>query len=164
MTEYIDDEDHTLTPVFIPPAIVLLVNLCLSFKEVVKSSTWIANGMSLITPALSTCTVTGTCSSFYISTLSSFLSAFGISIVDMSSFLAPLTAGLLSVNLYSIYYTKRSVFYGPFIVAFISSILIVISSIYHELEFPFLYLGNISIIGSVLWNNYAIKKENQQLP
>lgn len=92
LTEYIDDEDNSLTPVFIPPAIVLFVNLCVSFKQVIYGSTWIANGISLITPALSTCTVTGTCNSFYISTLSSFLSAFGISVVDMSSFLAPITA------------------------------------------------------------------------
>jgi hypothetical protein len=163
-TEFMDDDHSTLTPVFVPILLALLLHIAISFKEVVLSSSWVASGMSLITPALSTCTVSGACSSFYISTLSSFFSAFGISVIDMSSFLAPLTGFLLSITLYSIYYTRKTILFAPFWLATFSSALIIFTQLNHEWEFPLLYIGNLLIIVSVVWNNRLIKVENHQVP
>jgi hypothetical protein len=94
----------------------------------------------------------GACNSFYISTLSAFFSAFGISISHYIHYLNFLCVILLFFSLLSLYSVKNSWKYGPFISTFIGAVMVFWDLFIHDLD-VLSYVGNIIIIASAFWNN-----------
>jgi chromate transport protein ChrA len=100
--------------------------------------------------------MSGGCSSFYASTLTSLVSAFGITVLDLTHVLVPVAFVLVGKTLYSIYYSTISLTYPPLLVALAGAVLITLSHcVTHEVLL--LYSGNLVLIGGVLWNNKQIK-------
>ena len=99
---------------------------------------------------------TGACSSIYISTISAFFSAFGITIVDWLPYIRYSAFIFILVSVFSLYSAKKSLLYGPFIISLIGSIMIVVSLLFLETNY-LLYGGNILMIFAA-YRNAKINK------
>ena len=134
----------------------------LKFKEYEKeknNSTIIAFITSLLSPALTyfsnmmiICSG-GACTQIYISTITSILGAFGVTLSEISKYMFPITCVLLGVSLISLYIKKREILHKPFLLGVFSSILIILGK-YFEKSFlsKFVYPGNILMIIAAIWN------------
>jgi hypothetical protein len=140
----------SLIPIFM---IFLLHSVCRVLQE---PPMFVTPMLNLLSPPLAVCTMSGSCSSFYISVVSSFFGAFGSSVVDFFVVLRPLTYLLLLVTLVSVYSTRRSFLALPFILALIACLVIIAGEIFEV--FLALLVGNIVLVATVLWNNRLLKQ------
>jgi len=85
------------------------------------------------------------------STITSILGAFGVTISDFSEYLFPVTLILLGVSLFSLYIKKKRLTHLPFLLGVLSTGLIILSHFVESLWFM-LYVGNVSMIGAAIWN------------
>ena len=134
----------------------------LKLKEYEKeknNSTIIAFITSLLSPALTyfsnmmiICSG-GACTQIYISTITSILGAFGVTLSEISKYMFPITCVLLGVSLISLYIKKREILHKPFLLGVFSAILIILGK-YFEKSFlsKFVYPGNILMIVAAIWN------------
>jgi hypothetical protein len=114
---------------------------------------------SLITPALTylsnmmiICN-SGVCTQVYMSTITSLLGAFGVSLSNLSEYLLPVTVVLLGISLFSLYIKKKSLTHGPFLLGVFSSALIILSYVFEKTKLYYLiYPGNILMIAAAIWN------------
>ena len=129
------------------------------YKKEKNNSAVIAFITSLISPALTyfsnmmiICSG-GACTQIYISTITSILGAFGVTLVEISKYMFPITCVLLGVSLISLYIKKREILHKPFLLGVFSSILIILGK-YFEKSFlsKFVYPGNILMIIAAIWN------------
>jgi len=157
LAEMLDWDSDSVTGVFIPIFFVLAMHLTISLYQSTSLRYALALGLNFVTPALNVCTMSGGCSSFYASTLTSLLSAFGITVLDLTHILVPVTLCLLSATLYSIYYTQRKLTYPPLLIASTGAFLILMSHVVTG-DGVSLYSGNIALVAGVLWNNKLIKE------
>ena len=134
----------------------------LKLKEYQKeknNSTIIAFITSLLSPALTyfsnmmiICSG-GACTQIYISTITSILGAFGVTLSEISKYMFPITCVLLGVSLIPLYIKKREFLHKPFLLGVFSAILIILGK-YFEKSFlnKFVYPGNILMIVAAIWN------------
>ena len=129
------------------------------YKNEKNNSAIIAFITSLISPALTyfsnmmiICSG-GACTQIYISTITSILGAFGVTLSEISKYMFPITCVLLGVSLISLYIKKREILHKPFLLGVFSSILIILGK-YFEKSFlsKFVYTGNILMIIAAIWN------------
>lgn len=93
----------------------------------------------------------GACSSIYVSTITAFFSAIGISLtwikyIKYSAFC------FIFISLFSLYSSKKSLFYKPFMISLLGSLIIVINLCFYESYF-LLFGGNGLMIGAAFWNS-----------
>ena len=129
------------------------------YKKEKNNSAVIAFITSLISPALTyfsnmmiICSG-GACTQIYISTITSILGAFGVTLSEISKYMFPITCVLLGVSLISLYIKKREILHKPFLLGVFSAILIILGK-YFEKSFlsKFVYPGNILMIIAAIWN------------
>ena len=106
----------------------------LKLKEYQKeknNSTIIAFITSLLSPALTyfsnmmiICSG-GACTQIYISTITSILGAFGVTLSEISKYMFPITCVLLGVSLISLYIKKREFLHNPFLLVVFSVMIII---------------------------------------
>ena len=129
------------------------------YKTEKNNSAVIAFITSLISPALTyfsnmmiICSG-GACTQIYISTITSILGAFGVTLSEISKYMFPIPCVLLGVSLISLYIKKREILHKPFLLGVFSSILIILGK-YFEKSFlsKFVYPGNILMIIAAIWN------------
>ena len=129
------------------------------YQKEKNNSTIIAFITSLLSPALTyfsnmmiICSG-GACTQIYISTITSILGAFGVTLSEISKYMFPITCVLLGVSLISLYIKKREILHKPFLLGVFSSILIILGK-YFEKSFlsKFVYPGNILMIIAAIWN------------
>ena len=139
-----------------------------SSSEKINIFTILMNSIFSILGNTMTICSSGACNSIYISTLSAFFSAFGITIVDWLPYLRYSAIVFILISIFSLYSAKKSLIYAPFLVCLVGSILILSSMFYFENSY-LLYIGNILMIGAAIRNakvNKAgfgkakLKKEN----
>ena len=93
----------------------------------------------------------GACNSFYISTISAFFAAFGVSVTHFIHYLNYLCVVLLLFSLISLYSVKNSWKYGPFLVTLIGASMIFCDMFIIDLN-VLNYIGNAKVIGAAIWN------------
>ena len=129
------------------------------YQKEKNNSTIIAFITSLLSPALTyfsnmmiICSG-GACTQIYISTITSILGAFGVTLSEISKYMFPITCVLLGVSLISLYIKKREFLHKPFLLGVFSAILIILGK-YFEKSFlnKFVYPGNILMIVAAIWN------------
>ena len=131
-------------------------------KEVQKeksNSIIIAFITSLISPALTyfsnmmiICSG-GACTQIYISTITSILGAFGVTLSEISKYMFPITCILLGISLISLYIKKREIMHKPFLLGVFSSIIILLGKYYEKTALnKLVYPGNILMIIASIWN------------
>lgn len=152
--ESLDSDFESIGPVLIPLFIILLLHS--SCRVLQEPPPLLAPILNVIAPAMTVCTINGTCSSMYISIFSSLFSAFGASVADLISILHPLTYLLLFLTILSLYYAKHSVRYPPFLLGVVSSILILVGQFFDI--FLIILLSNAMLVGAVLWNNKMLRQ------
>ena len=134
----------------------------LKFKESKKeknNSIAIAFITSLISPALTyfsnmmiICSG-GACTQIYISTITSILGAFGVTLSELTKYMFPITCVLLGVSLISLYIKKRDILHKPFLLGVFSAIIIIIGKYFEKTKLnKLVYPGNILMIVAAIWN------------
>ena len=95
----------------------------------------------------------GACTQIYISTITSILGAFGVTLSEISKYMFPITCILLGISLLSLYIKKKKIFHPPFLLGVFSSILIILGKYYEKTVLSkFVLPGNILMIISAIWN------------
>lgn len=92
----------------------------------------------------------GVCTQFYLSTLTSILGAFGITISNISSYLFPITLIMLVVSNISLYIKRKKFTHPPFLLGLLSTFLIILSKVLDESILN--YIGSITMIIAAIWN------------
>ena len=113
--------------------------------------------LSPVVTYLSTLTVVcsgGACSQIYVSTITSLLGAFGVSLSNLSKFMFPITLVLIVFSLVSLYVKRRKLTHGPFLLGIVGAIFIIFGQIFNG-SFTgkvVSYIGNAVMIGAAVWN------------
>ena len=94
----------------------------------------------------------GVCTQFYLSTLTSLLGAFGISVSHISTYLFPITIIMLIISNISLYIKRKKLTYPPFLLGLFSTLLIIISKLFEESFWWMNYLGSVLMIIAAIWN------------
>ena len=95
----------------------------------------------------------GACTQIYISTITSILGAFGVTLSEISKYMFPITCILLGISLLSLYIKKKKILHPPFLLGLFSSILIILGKYYEKTVLSkFVLPGNILMIISAIWN------------
>lgn len=95
----------------------------------------------------------GACSQIYISTITSILGAFGVTLSEISKYLFPLTCVLLGISLLSLYIKRKKILHGPFLLGIFSSVIIILGKYYEKTKLSkMVYPGNILMIIAAIWN------------
>ena len=95
----------------------------------------------------------GACTQIYISTITSILGAFGVTLSELTKYMFPITCVLLGVSLISLYIKKRDILHKPFLLGFFSAILIIIGKYFEKTKLnKLVYPGNILMIVAAIWN------------
>lgn len=95
----------------------------------------------------------GACTQIYISTITSLLGAFGITLSNISQYLFPITCVLLSISLFSLFIKKKKWTHKPFLLGVFSAILILLGKYNSNSKLRFaIYFGNIQMIIAAIWN------------
>ena len=95
----------------------------------------------------------GACTQIYISTITSILGAFGVTLSEISKYMFPITCILLGISLLSLYIKKKKILHPPFLLGVFSSILIILGKYYEKTVLSnFVLPGNILMIISAIWN------------
>jgi len=100
----------------------------------------------------------GACRSFYVSTLSTFFSAFGIPIFEYLHYLNFVAVLFIGINLFSMYTIKKSLLYVPFFLSLFGSILVLTDMFIIDLDY-LTYIGNFVIILAAILNIKMRKKK-----
>ena len=128
-------------------------------KKEKNNSIAIAFITSLISPALTyfsnmmiICSG-GACTQIYISTITSILGAFGVTLSELTKYMFPITCVLLGVSLISLYIKKRDILHKPFLLGVFSAIIIIIGKYFEKTRLnKLVYPGNILMIVAAIWN------------
>ena len=128
-------------------------------KKEKNNSIIIAFITSLISPALTyvsnmmiICSG-GACTQIYISTITSILGAFGVTLSEISKYMFPITCVLLGVSLISLYIKKREILHRPFLLGLFSAAMIILGKYFEKTWLSKLvYPGNILMIIAAIWN------------
>ena len=128
-------------------------------KKEKNNSIIIAFITSLISPALTyvsnmmiICSG-GACTQIYISTITSILGAFGVTLSEISKYMFPITCVLLGVSLISLYIKKREILHKPFLLGLFSAVMIILGKYFEKTWLSKLvYPGNILMIIAAIWN------------
>ena len=128
-------------------------------KKEKNNSIAIAFITSLISPALTyfsnmmiICSG-GACTQIYISTITSILGAFGVTLSELTKYMFPITCVLLGVSLISLYIKKRDILHKPFLLGVFSAIIIIIGKYFEKTKLnKLVYPGNILMIVAAIWN------------
>lgn len=126
-----------------------------------------ATGLTTVFNALTQTTTTlcanGQCFTIYSNTISSNLAAFGVSVTGINTYLIPLCCCLLTYSIWSVYKTKRSLTYKPFIMSVVGAVLIVVDNFIlgdtlklHNIPS---WIGNGLLIGAALWSGRDSAKD-----
>ena len=99
----------------------------------------------------------GACSSIYVSTITAFFSAIGISLTWIS-YIKYTALMFILISLFSLYSSKKNIFYKPFLLSFLGSVFILINLIFYE-SYYLLFGGNELMIVAAFWNS-KINKAN----
>ena len=107
----------------------------------------------------------GACSSVYVSAITSFFSAFGISITTWLPYIKYSTFGLILFSLLSLYSGLiiiilkimliaggKRLKYPPLLLGFGGSIAVGYHIIFDPNSFTYIVLGNVAIIAAAIWN------------
>ena len=95
----------------------------------------------------------GACTQIYISTITSILGAFGVTLSELTKYMFPITCVLLGVSLISLYIKKRDILHKPFLLGVFSAILIIIGKYFEKTKLnKLVYPGNILMIVAAIWN------------
>ena len=95
----------------------------------------------------------GACTQIYISTITSILGAFGVTLSEISKYMFPLTCILLGVSLLSLFIKRKKFMHGPFLLGVFASIIILLSKYYEKTKLnKLIYPGNILMIIAAIWN------------
>ena len=95
----------------------------------------------------------GACTQIYISTITSILGAFGVTLSEISKYMFPITCVLLGVSLISLYIKKREILHKPFLLGVFSSLLIILGKYFEKTWLnKLVYPGNILMIIAAIWN------------
>lgn len=95
----------------------------------------------------------GACTQIYISTITSILGAFGVTLSEISRYMFPITCVLLGVSLLSLYIKRKKILHGPFLLGVFSSIIIILGKYYEKTKLnKLVYPGNILMIIAAIWN------------
>ena len=95
----------------------------------------------------------GACTQIYISTITSILGAFGVTLSEISKYMFPITCILLGISLLSLYIKKKKILHPPFLLGVFSSIFIILGKYYEKtILSKFVLPGNILMIISAIWN------------
>ena len=114
---------------------------------------------SLISPALTyfsnmmiVCSG-GACTQIYISTITSILGAFGVTLSEITKYMFPITCVLLGVSLISLYIKKREILHKPFLLGVFSAMMIILGKYFEKTMLnKLVYPGNILMIIAAIWN------------
>ena len=128
-------------------------------KKEKNNSIIIAFITSLISPALTylsnmmiICSG-GACTQIYISTITSILGAFGVTLSEITKYMFPITCVLLGVSLISLYIKKRDLLHKPFLLGVFSAVIIIIGKYFEKTRLnKLVYPGNILMIIAAIWN------------
>ena len=134
----------------------------LKLKEEIKEgnkSIFLAFASSLLAPILTyfsnmliICSG-GACTQIYISTITSILGAFGVTLSEISKYMFPITCVLLGISLLSLYIKRRNFFHPPFLLGLFSSIIILLGKYYEKTILnKLVMIGNILMIVAAIWN------------
>ena len=95
----------------------------------------------------------GACTQIYISTITSILGAFGVTLSEISKYMFPITCVLLGVSLISLYIKKREILHKPFLLGVFSSLMIILGKYFEKTWLSKLvYPGNLLMIIAAIWN------------
>lgn len=161
----ISSQDYSTTHLYILVFLFFVVYLIYSVmisSLAPKENTWdnnekinivsiLMNSLFSILGNTMTICSTGACTSIYVSTISTFFSAFGITIVDWLPYLKYSALIFILISIFSLYSARKSLIYMPFIVCVIGSTLIILSIFQFDNNYM-LYSGNILMIIAAIWN------------
>jgi len=94
----------------------------------------------------------GMCYTIYISNLTSFFGVFGVSVIDLSDLMKPLTVLFVSISLISLFARERKILYPPFLLGVVGAILVLVNE-FLEIHRGMMYAGNGMLIGGAIWNS-----------
>ena len=95
----------------------------------------------------------GACTQIYMSTITSLLGAFGVTLSEVSKYMFPITCILLGISLLSLFYKKRSFTHKPFLLGIFAAGFILVGKYYEKTKIKYLtYPGNILMIAAAIWN------------
>ena len=95
----------------------------------------------------------GACTQIYISTITSILGAFGVTLSEITKYMFPITCVLLGVSLISLYIKKREILHKPFLLGVFSAMMIILGKYFEKTMLnKLVYPGNILMIISAIWN------------
>jgi hypothetical protein len=120
-------------------------------NHVTFGSTFLTPLLTYVSNMMIVCNSSGVCTQVYMSTIASFLGAFGVTLSDLSEYLFPITIILLGVSLFSLYIKKRSFLHKPFLLGCAATTMIICSHIWESL-YILMWIGNIIMIGAAIWN------------
>ena len=131
-----------------------------------------ASGLTTIFNALTQTATTvcanGQCFTIGSNALSSNLAAFGCSVTSINTYLIPLCCCMLTWAVYSVYKTKRSCTYKPFLLSLFGAACIVFDNFLFgetlQLHNIPSWIGNIALIIGVIWSSKDSIKEEQASP
>ena len=162
------NDDYLFSSFFI---LIIIFSCCLiysfirqlsifSIREIEKfKSIYLSFASSLIAPALTylsnmmiICSG-GACTQIYVSTITSLLGAFGVTISNLSKYMFPITCILMIISVFSLYIKKRKITHPPFILGTFSAFIIIFGKYYEKTFLKYLiYPGNILMIIAAIWN------------
>jgi hypothetical protein len=95
----------------------------------------------------------GACTQIYISTITSILGAFGVTLSEITKYMFPITCVLLGVSLISLYIKKREILHQPFLLGVFSAMMIILGKYFEKTMLnKLVYPGNILMIIAAIWN------------
>ena len=95
----------------------------------------------------------GACTQVYISTITSILGAFGVTLSEITKYMFPITCVLLGVSLISLYIKKREILHKPFLLGVFSAMMIILGKYFEKTMLnKLVYPGNILMIIAAIWN------------
>ena len=95
----------------------------------------------------------GACTQIYISTITSILGAFGVTLSEITKYMFPITCVLLGVSLISLYIKKREILHKPFLLGVFSAMMIILGKYFEKTMLnKLVYPGNILMIIAAIWN------------
>ena len=161
-------DDYLFSSIYI---LLIIFSICLiysfirqlsmfSIREIEKfKSIYFAFASSLIVPALTylsnmmvICSG-GACTQIYVSTITSLLGAFGVTISNLSKYMFSITCVLMFISVFSLYIKKKKISHPPFILGVFSAVIIILGKYYENNFLRYLiYPGNILMIIAAIWN------------
>lgn len=128
-------------------------------KEETNKSTFVAFISTLLAPILTYVSNAmiicsgGACTQIYLSTITSLLGAFGVTLSEISAYMFPITCILMCISVFSLYIKRRKLKHKPFILGCIAALMIIVGKYFEKSKISYLiYPGNIMMIAAAIWN------------